>query len=88
MTTSDLGPHFEDYLKRAVASGRYRDAADVIRDALRLHEDEERARLDDAQKLAALREDIAVAEAQVEAGLARYVTPEEILQRARTRRSQ
>ncbi len=37
-----LGRHFEAFVKRQLESGRYNNASEVIRDALRLMEDRER----------------------------------------------
>ncbi len=36
-----LGRHFEEYVRGKVESGRYNNASEVIRDALRLHEEQE-----------------------------------------------
>jgi antitoxin ParD1/3/4 len=33
-----LGEHYEEYLKKQVATGKYTSAAEVMRDALRDHE--------------------------------------------------
>lgn len=44
MSKIDLSPHFEEYIREAVESGRYASESDVIRDALRLHEERETAR--------------------------------------------
>lgn len=37
-----LGQRFEAFIQAQLASGRYNDASDVVRDALRLLEDRER----------------------------------------------
>lgn len=42
-----LGNHFESFVKNQLASGRYQNASEVVRDALRLMEERE-------QRLAAL----------------------------------
>jgi antitoxin ParD1/3/4 len=53
MTTSvALGAHFEDFVKLQLSSGRYNNVSEVVRDGLRLLEDQEDLRL---AKLAALR---------------------------------
>lgn len=50
-----IGPHFEQFIQRQIASGRYRNASEVIRAALRLLEAREAWR--EAQ-LQVLREEI------------------------------
>jgi antitoxin ParD1/3/4 len=37
-----LGKHFETFVQAQLASGRYNNASEVVRDALRLMEDRER----------------------------------------------
>lgn len=37
-----LGQHFEAFIQAQLASGRYHDASEVVRDALRLMEERER----------------------------------------------
>jgi antitoxin ParD1/3/4 len=37
-----LGPHFEAFIQAQLASGRYNDASEVVRDALRLMEERQR----------------------------------------------
>lgn len=59
-TSITLGDHFESFVDEQVASGRYGTVSEVIRDALRMLEDE--------RKLAWLRKQIADAEAQYHAG--------------------
>jgi antitoxin ParD1/3/4 len=56
-----LGKHFETFVQAQLASGRYNNASEVLRDALRLMEERER-------KLAALDAAIARGIADVEAG--------------------
>lgn len=46
--TVALGPHYEDFIQSAIASGRYNNASEVVRAALRRLEDDE-------ARLAALR---------------------------------
>lgn len=43
-----VGAHFETYIREQVKSGRFNNASEVVRDALRLHEERE-------AKLASLR---------------------------------
>ncbi|HUL12707.1 MAG TPA: type II toxin-antitoxin system ParD family antitoxin [Methylococcaceae bacterium] len=43
-TSYALGSHFEDFVKQQVTSGRYNNASEVIRTALRLLEDQEKLR--------------------------------------------
>jgi antitoxin ParD1/3/4 len=39
-----LGEHFEQFIQRQIKGGRYQTASEVLRDALRLLEEDERAR--------------------------------------------
>ena len=43
-TSITLGPHFEAYIKKQVASGRFNNASEVVRVGLRLLEDQEKLR--------------------------------------------
>ena len=56
-----LGKHYEAFIQRQLASGRYNNASEVVRDALRLMEDKER-------RLAALDAAVAQGLADIEAG--------------------
>ena len=56
-----LGKHFEEFIRKQVESGRYANASEVVREALRLYEDNE-------VKLERLREMLAEAEADFERG--------------------
>ena len=56
-----LGEHFEGFVQAQLASGRYNNASEVLRDALRLMEDRER-------RLAALDTAIARGVADIKAG--------------------
>ncbi|MFN2568961.1 MAG: type II toxin-antitoxin system ParD family antitoxin [Candidatus Dormibacteria bacterium] len=52
-----VGDHFGEFIKHQIASGRYASASEVIRDALRLLEEQEKVR---ALHLAELRDLIRV----------------------------
>ncbi len=56
-----IGPHFEAFIQAQLASGRYGNASEVVRDALRLMEEREK-------KFAALDAAIAQGVADAEAG--------------------
>jgi antitoxin ParD1/3/4 len=43
-TSVALGSHFEDFVKSQLATGRYNNTSEVIREALRLLEDHEETR--------------------------------------------
>ena len=49
----NLTEHFDDFVERQVSSGRYSNASEIVRDALRLLEEEEKER---RAKLKALRQ--------------------------------
>lgn len=55
-TSVALSSHFEDFIRRQVESGRFNNASEVVRAALRLLEERE---AEQAAKLHALREAIA-----------------------------
>jgi len=50
-----VGEHFEQFIRRQVDGGRYASASEVVRDALRLLEQEEQRR---ATALRALRDEV------------------------------
>ena len=54
-TSVALGPLFEAFIKDQIASGRYNNASEVVRDGLRMLQDHEELR---RLKLDALRNDI------------------------------
>ncbi|MEA2744620.1 MAG: antitoxin ParD1/3/4 [Acetobacteraceae bacterium] len=56
-----LGKHYETFVQAQLSSGRYNNASEVLRDALRLMEDRER-------RLAALDSAIAHGVADIDAG--------------------
>jgi len=56
-----LGKHFEEFIRKQVDSGRYANASEVVREALRLYEDNE-------IKLERLRAKIAEGMASIERG--------------------
>jgi antitoxin ParD1/3/4 len=43
-TSVALGSHFEDFIKKQLQSGRFNNASEVVRAALRLLEDEQKLR--------------------------------------------
>lgn len=55
-TSVALGAHFETFIKEQLASGRYNNASEVVREGLRLLEDKQRER---QIKLEGLRAEIA-----------------------------
>ena len=46
-----LGEHFEEFIDTQVTGGRYNNASEVVRDALRLLEDQERHRQLESRQL-------------------------------------
>lgn len=50
-----IGNHFESFIKEQIQQGRYASASEVVRDGLRMLEDQEKLR---AVKLEALRKEI------------------------------
>jgi antitoxin ParD1/3/4 len=77
-TSLTLGPHWEKFVKREVASGRYASASEVIRDALR--EMEERGK-----RLELLRAHLAEGAAQAKRGEFVEFNAEDIVARAKKR---
>ena len=55
-TSVALGAHFESFIKEQLASGRYNNVSEVVRDGLRMLEDRQQ---DKQVKLEALRAEIA-----------------------------
>ena len=75
-----LDEALEAYVRELIASGKYNNASEVVRDALRLkmREDEQHA-----AKLEALRADVAQAQAQIRHGEVVEVDPQGFLNRGR-----
>ena len=72
-----LTPQLTDYIRRKVESGSYASASEVVREALRLHEQRDQ---EHQQKLAALRADI---QAGLDSGPAEARAMEDIIAEAR-----
>ena len=64
-TSYALTPHFDGFIQEQLVSGRYNNASEVVRDALRLLEREQRA---EAVKLDALRRAAVEGFADLDAG--------------------
>lgn len=76
-TSVALGPHFEEFIRDCISSGRYNNASEVVRSGLRLLEDQE-------QKMAALRSAI---EDGLKSGIVEEFDPEAYLQAMKARKS-
>jgi antitoxin ParD1/3/4 len=79
-TSLSLGPHWEKFLKREIASGRYASASEVVRAALR--ELEERSK-----RLKALQDHLAEGAGQARRGEFVEFSPDDVLKRAKGRAS-
>lgn len=75
-TSVALGPYFDDFIKASISGGRYNNASEVIRAALRLLEQEE-------QKRIALRSAI---QEGLNSGIAEDFNPEAYLKEMKARR--
>jgi antitoxin ParD1/3/4 len=71
-TSVALGAHFEEFIKAQLASGRYNNVSEVVREGLRLLEDQEALR---QMKLQRLRADI---QAGLDSGPATPLNIEEV----------
>jgi antitoxin ParD1/3/4 len=76
----NLTPHLEDMVRQKVNSGLYTSASEVVREALRLMDEQDSLR---AAKLAQLRQDI---RAGLDSGPAAEWNPEQVKHAARVRR--
>ena len=77
-TSLSLGPHWERFVKREIASGRYASASEVVRAALR--ELEERGR-----RLEALQDHLAEGAGQARNGEFVEFSVDDVLKRAKQR---
>jgi len=77
-----LTPELEKYVAKKVDSGRYGSASEVMREALRLHEEQERLR---ALRVKTLKRQLASGIAQLDRGEGREYDPEEIKAEGRRR---
>ena len=75
-----LGTTWERYVADQVESGLFNNASEVVRDALRRQQEQ-------LLKLEALRRDIQAGVASIEAGRVSRAGPEEIIRKAKARRS-
>ncbi|MEI2387132.1 type II toxin-antitoxin system ParD family antitoxin [Breoghania sp. JC706] len=74
-----LGKKLEDYVARQIAEGPYNNASEVVRDALRMHEEH-------SLKLESLRREIHKGLTSLEAGRLGTAQPADIMARAKTRK--
>lgn len=79
----NLGQTFEDYVRAQIDTGRYNNASEVIREALRLKMQADEVR---AAKLDALRRDVSEARKQVQRGETIETTADAFLKRPGRRR--
>ncbi len=79
MTSFSLGKYWEDYVALQIEQGRFNNASEVIRDALRLQEEY-------TLKLDSLRSDIDAGVRSVRNGRVSRATPEDIKKHAKARR--
>ncbi len=74
-----LSKKLENYVSEQVDSGSFNNASEVVRDALRLHEEYQ-------LKLQALRYDVQLGVSSIRAGRISRATPGEIIEKAKARR--
>lgn len=79
-TSVALGEHFEAFVRTQIASGRYNNASEVVRDGLRMLQDQDEQRL---ARLARLRGEI---QAGIDSGPATVLDMREVKAEARRRR--
>ena len=77
-----LTPHLEEMIREKIASGSYTSASEVVREALRLMEEEDQLR---SLKLQKLRQEL---QAGLDSGPAAVFDPREIKRMAREKKSQ
>jgi antitoxin ParD1/3/4 len=77
-TSLTLGPHWENFVKREIASGRYASASEVVRAALRELEERE-------ERLALLRDHLAEGAAQARNGDFVAFAVDDVMTRAKKR---
>ncbi|KQP12689.1 type II toxin-antitoxin system ParD family antitoxin [Pseudorhodoferax sp. Leaf267] len=80
-TSVALGEHFETFVKTQIASGRYNNASEVVRDGLRMLQDHDAQR---EAKLQRLRGDI---QAGIDSGPATLLDMGEVKAEGRRRRA-
>ena len=78
----NLTPELEAFVKDKVSSGRYNSSSEVVRDALRLFEEQDRIR---EMKLELLRDELRKGIAELDAGEVSTMTMEEVKRVARER---
>jgi len=78
MASIALGAHFEEFIRKQVEGGRYNNASEVVREALRLLEDAEVVRAHRLRQLEA-----AVGEGIADAAAGRLRPAEEVFERLR-----
>ncbi|MDQ0316992.1 type II toxin-antitoxin system ParD family antitoxin [Amorphus orientalis] len=74
-----LGKKLEEYVAEQIAHGPYNNASEVVRDALRLHEEHH-------VKLESLRRDVQAGAQSVRAGRISRVTPEDVVSKAKAKK--